>query len=123
MEKYKLSFKESLEKINEDFNLKLGSYNKLPEATYATIQGPKASKNEFSFTEEEFTKEDIRFWKDFGISKKTLHKFGVKKGKILYKNGKLRMKSTISNPMYIYTDYPEGGFKVYRPLSPSKRNK
>lgn len=61
MDKYVLSFKETLEKINKDFNLKLGSYSKLPEAIDSKIKGPNTTPNVFSFAEGDFTEADIQY--------------------------------------------------------------
>ena len=120
---HNLGFKEALERINKDFKLNLGSYEEpssvLGQIAPLDLPDPK----EIKYIKGKFTKEDKAYWRQYGITLSTLEKFKVYKADFIYKDGKLFKRSTVSNPIYIYTDYEDGGFKIYRPHSPSRKNK
>lgn len=124
MIKHNCNFFEALKRINEDFELKLGSGFISTNAPSKPLKPPRKKKEKvFKYTTEEFTKEDLAWWASFGVTKELLNWYGVLKGKTVHLNGILHMRSTKMNPIYIYTDFPEGRIKIYRPMSPAKSNK
>lgn len=62
---------------------------------------------------QEFTKTDINFWKQFGISLDTLKKFKVSSIQYYLCNGIVKAVYKDDNPMYAYQVYDR--FKIYRP--------
>lgn len=85
MEKYNLSYYEALQKINADFNLKLGSatdknYEPVEDYTLYNYEYDKTEKKPcvINIKTKKYTKEDAEFW--FGryrITEKTLNEFDV----------------------------------------------
>lgn len=62
------------------------------------------------------------YFERYGISGKTLEKYNVKLARTIFKNGTLYMRSTASNPVFVY-NFPSKRIKIYRPLSPEKAKK
>jgi 5S rRNA maturation endonuclease (ribonuclease M5) len=112
---YYLTFKESLERIYSDFNLK----NK-----------PLITHKIFDFSEEEqkekkkiqvkirknFLIKELEYWKQYGITKKVLNKYNVYSVSKLFLNKKLIAVSKSWDMIFVY-HFPEtDNIKVYRPL-------
>lgn len=68
---------------------------------------------------------DLSYWNNFHISLKTLNKFNVNvcdRVFIFGKKNPLELKYISSNPIFSYT-FRRDGFKIYRPLNPTKMGK
>lgn len=63
----------------------------------------------------------VEYFKRFHISKEILSQYGVKAAKAIYIDGALSSRSTLTNPIYVYT-YKDK-FKVYRPLTTDREKK
>lgn len=121
-EKYNVSFHEALKIINHDFRLGLDGVAKGEPIRYQKFL--KDFQKEYcnlQFSPRPYEEQDIAYWSDFGISKKTLDFFDVFVGNKLWKNGRLFWVYAKDNPMYIYYFKEEGKLKAYRPYGGKKR--
>lgn len=117
MKKYNLNFWETLKKINEDFDLNLNTH-------YARSRIERDVKDRLQISSQkpliqaitrDFTKNELEYWKAYGISLKTLKHFGVHAAEQVYVNKKLVGRSTEKNPIFVF-EYPNNEVKIYRPL-------
>lgn len=103
--------------INNDFKLNLGGYSAKPTVSTTTpIFEPRIKeKRVISIKSQEFTKEDLEWWEEYGISKETLVKFNVFSVKDLYINKELKRIYTKNYPIYAYYFPRTGNYKIYIP--------
>jgi len=128
---YNCSFREALEYINIDFNLNFTSDIQVSTVIFdREIPTKRAFKKvkEKKIIEVEtqnFTIEDVKFWKSFEISLETLIKYNVRSIKYCWLNYKLFRTYTRSNPIYSFELINEEGEIVYKIYSPyeEKNNK
>lgn len=126
MQKHNIGFWQALEKVNEDFQLRLGTYDPVPAIKAKETRELKRIKQDrptFTWTEREFSQDDLKYWSSQGVTKKQLNKYHVKCIEKVYLNNELMALSTKKNPIYGYY-YPDTEhIKFYRPLSPSRKDK
>lgn len=122
---HQCSFPECLYLINNKLNLSLTDQNinidiKPKELI---INEDSVSKHTIIQIERQmFTLTDYRYWKQYGISLKTLNKYNVVSCKYAWLNGNLSIAYQASNPAYAYKFYDDYvRYKIYRPLSPKKQ--
>ena len=65
---------------------------------------------------------NLDYWATYGISPSTVERYNVTYVKSVYRNNKLYLRSTPSNPVYMYS-FRSGRVKFYRPLSEDKKKK
>lgn len=105
---FNLNFPQTLDKIIEDceeldFN-NVSTLEKTKEITYIYDN---------SFHD---------YYSTIPIRMKTLKFFCVKPVKAVYRDSKLLYRATENNPIFV-TEFPNGNYKFYRPLSPEKSKK
>lgn len=86
-----------------------------PERIVRTKKIPIPKETEIGIVRQPFTQIDIDYWHQFGISQKTLKKYGVESIKYYLCNGVVKGIYKEDQPMYAYKVYNK--FKIYRPLS------
>lgn len=116
MAKESCDFKTALERIAIEFNLKPGSKRKKKH----TILLEEKTKADIKVTWKRFTKEDIKYWSDFGISVELLKKFNVGAVQNVFLNGELVYTYSKEDPCYAYWFNPEE-IKVYWPKRKNQR--
>lgn len=137
---YNISFIESLEKVNEDFNLGLiNKTNKIvlkdklkkikKEVDKEEIEKLLKFEKKFKETENQiliqavtrkWEEEDLKYWRKFGISKETLDKYFVYPANKVFKNKHLIYIYNSKNPCYIYYFPNSKHVKCYLPFNPDK---
>lgn len=119
MNRFGISYKEALERINNDLNLGLGviKTNTPPTRYYSFKKEFKKESSLLQFEVRKFTKADIDYWGSFGISVETLKLYKVYAVSKTWLNKKLFWLNSDSNPIYAY--YFEGSkhCKIYRPFA------
>jgi len=123
---HQCSFTESLYLINKRLELGLVDQNIDIEIKpkELIINEKDVSKSTIIQIEKQiFTLTDYRYWKQYGISIRTLNKYNVKSCRNVWINDKLSMTYSTASPIYAYAftneDYIR--YKVYRPLAPKKQ--
>ena len=123
MEIHKCSYQEALNIIAEDFGyiskaedrpaIKIKVSNiKLEEKTETLIQiKPKA-----------FSEQELKWWKGFGVTEKTLKKYKVFSCDSIFLNGDYFSSSSPRIPMYGYYCGKKNGQELWRIYFPSKRS-
>lgn len=124
--KYSIDFFQVLEKINDDFNLKLGitgidtrintKFKISSKKQHYKSRGPTIITKQ----SREFNDDDILYWKEFGISIETLKKFDVEAISAFWINEELFIAAKHS---YCYNFYWEDGVfrrKIYQPYDKNK---
>lgn len=123
MEIHKCSYQEALNIIAEDFGyiskaedrpaVKIKVSNiKLEEKTETLIQiKPKA-----------FSEQELKWWKGFGVTEKTLKKYKVFSCDSIFLNGDYFSSSSPRIPMYGYYCGKKNGQELWRIYFPSKRS-
>lgn len=86
-----------------------------PERIVRTKKIPIPKETVIGIVRQPFTETDIEYWKQFGISQKTLKKYSVDSIKYYLCNGVVKGIYKEDQPMYAYKVYDK--FKIYRPLS------
>lgn len=80
---------------------------------------PETTPKPFQFTEKPFSIQELKYWKTYGISEKTLLYFGVKSLSIFQsvnsEDRDYELQSTESEPLFAYVG--DGFVKLYRPKS------
>lgn len=124
--KYSINFFQVLEKINTDFNLKLGV---IGVSTFYDTKFTISSKKRVYEKKEakvitrqvrEFNSDDISYWGQFGISIETLKKFDVEAISAFWIDEVLHIAAKYS---YCYNFYWESGVfrrKIYQPYDKNK---
>lgn len=122
---HSLSFRETLELIDVDFNLGLAT----SKSTVAVNKGfktnlsintvetaPRSSK--LGVKRQEFTTTDMEYWGQYGIDKECLQKYNVFSVRFFFVNGIRVSTYSHSNPIYCYIFLKDNKvtYKVYKPL-------
>jgi hypothetical protein len=111
-ERYGYSFREAYFKINTDFNLGLLDEEPTPVKTIASK--PTARKL-IQVVQKRFTKSELAFWEEFGISYETLQLFGVVSVKFVYVNKRLIRTSDKNTFIFAWNFSKTNHIKVYIP--------
>tara|TARA_R110000851_G_scaffold214993_7_gene367697 strand:+ start:1768 stop:2133 length:366 start_codon:yes stop_codon:yes gene_type:complete len=116
MEKFNISFQESLNKIIKDFKIDLTT--KLPASEKQKLDKKfEIKKKKIQAIIQDFSEEELDYWYSFGITKETLERFNVKSAKYIYIDKEMAMRSTDRNPIFVYYFPNSERLKIYRPLT------
>ena len=121
MKKYGCNYHEALEIIAKDFGIIKGSVPKV-----VSIQPIfKEKKNTYiQIQAKSYTKEELVWWKSFGITKNTLIKYRVYSCKTVFLNGNIESVYTPKCPSYAYyfgKDKDRELWKIYYPFRKNYR--
>lgn len=86
MDKYHFNYYEAIDQIAQDFGLSYNSNSNVPIKVVTTKLQPK-EPSIINVEIQEFSKDDLSWWKKFGISKHTLKKYNVFSCKTVFLNG------------------------------------
>lgn len=126
-----MDFNQALNKINSDFNLGLMSTLKVEKSNipladilkeHHAPENVRVSKSQIKVFTKEFTKDDLEYWKQYGITKEELIAEDVFSVKDLYINGHLIIPKTNEEKLrfaYLFKDPDDNTksyIKVYTPL-------
>jgi len=127
---YNESLQQSIRRIDADFGLNLFQCNK-PRITNAEkkklenfekIYLKDRSRNiKIQIVPKEFSEQDLRYWQEFGISKKTLEKYNVFCVKKLFLNGFLIYTYNSEDPCFAYYFEKSKHVKCYFPNRKNQR--
>lgn len=111
-DKYGLSFREAYFRIDEDFGLGLFDGDPVEKLEVESIP---SKRKLIQVVQKRFTKDELKFWKKFGISYETLQLFGVVSVKHVYVDKCLIQTS--SNKQFIFAWFfkKTNHIKVYIP--------
>lgn len=117
-----LSFRQALERINQDLGLGLGTNQAIPVVNQIERVEYQKTPIKYHIEAKPWDESSLSYWKSFGITEKTLKEHDVYNTKNVYKDGKFTSRSTEKNPIFTYI-LPSGNCKHYRPLSRDKSRK
>lgn len=123
MRLYNCNFYKALDIIAKDFNLIDSSevHNKVP-LKVPSLKETESAKIQVQI--KDFTEEELKWWKSFGISVKTLKKFHVFSLKHVFLNGELKFTSSSKCPIYGYYFGKDKNkqelWKIYFPMNKEK---
>ena len=114
---YDISFKDALIMIDSDFNLGLYKstnvkHVKVPKKT--TYQKPEKKKTKFVLKVQDFTADDLAFWKRFGIDEYVLNYYNVVSLKSFYVNDNYIKADKLA---FAYLMENNTQVKIYQPRS------
>lgn len=124
MRLYNVSYYEALSIIARDFGLIEGTlqFSKSGIKFIPEIKETTTSKIQCQI--KEFTKEELEWWKSYGINKKLLKKYHVFSVQHVFLNGVLKFTSSDKNPIYGYyfgkDKNKEEKWKIYFPNNKNK---
>lgn len=126
MEKYKVSYYKALKIIANDFGYiedpKLVRCDKPIEISNVVFNETKNADIRVQI--QDFTKEELKWWLNFGITEKTLKKFKVFSCATVWLNGYVFTKSTSAHPVYgYYRGKDKNGNELWRIYLPNHRSK
>lgn len=99
--------------IAQQLSVKQNTYNEPAVIT------PEATPKPFKYAEKPFSLQELKYWKTYGISEKTLLHFDVKSltgfSSVNKDDNPYKLQATEAEPIFAYTG--EGFVKLYRPRS------
>ena len=125
MKKFGVNYYEALDIIAKDFNLVEGENNntEVQPTIVAPLKETKSSVIQVQI--KDYSDEELEWWKQFGISKKTLKRFHVYSLEHVFVNGELRFTSSKQCPIYGYYFGKDKNsvekWKIYFPLKQEYR--
>ena len=124
MKKFGVNFYEALNIIAKDFGLVEGYNNiKVKPLNVQSLKETESSKIQVQI--KKYTDEELEWWKQFGISIKTLKKFHVFSVEHVFINGELKFTSSKQCPIYGYYFGKDKNriekWKIYFPLKTEYR--
>jgi len=122
MEKYNLSFYQSLAKINKDFQLGLGdTKSKVSSSSIKETPIKITRRKSIQAIPCKWTKEALSYWSSYGITKNILNQYFVYNTKLVYIDQNISQRATLKNPIFTYLYPPSTNIKIYRPLDKEKK--
>lgn len=122
MKMYNVSFYKALDIIAKDFGLIEGSVPKKKIVYVDSLKESETSKIQCQI--KKFTEEELQWWNQFGISKKTLKKYYIYSIQHVFLNGQLKFTSNPKCPIYGYyfgkDKNGEEKWKIYLPFNKNK---
>lgn len=136
---YNITFIESLEMVNEDFNLGLKNKTNVIVVKKSDRNLQKVSDKEvkqlleeqkriketqnqilFQAVTRKWEEKDLLYWSNFGITQKTLERYHVYPALKVFKNKQLTYIHNPDNPCYVYFFPKSKHVKFYLPFSPDR---
>ena len=115
---FTLNYPQALQKIWEDLVAKTNHIKTI----IPIISNDTKKKVSIAIKRKYFTKTDLEYWFQYGITKETLKKFNVTPIDAFWVNDKKsKLTYTKKQPMYAYKSFDK--FKIYRPYSIDKKDK
>ena len=102
MKKYGVDYYEALQIIARDFNIVQGNNNSIKEKPIQVQPLKESETCRIQVQIKNYTEEELDWWKQFGISKRTLKKFHVYSLEHVFINGELKLTSSQKCPIYGY---------------------
>lgn len=122
MKLYSCNYYEALNIIAKEFGLIEGEKSVPTFKIIPEIKETESAK--IQVTIKDYTKEELEWWKQFGISKKTLKKYFIYSLQNVFLNGELRFISSNQCPIYGYyfgkDKNGEEKWKIYFPFNKEK---
>ena len=101
MRLYNVNYFDALRIIAQDFNLIIGDFAKT--SSPKIVQSLKETESsEIQVQIKDFSEEELNWWKEFGISKRTLKKYHVYSIYHVFLNGELKFTSSSKCPIFGY---------------------
>lgn len=123
MRLYNCNYYEALNIIAKDFELIEGEHKVSTFKIVSEIKETNSAKIQVQI--KDYTKEELEWWKEFGISLKTLKRFHVYSLQYVFLNGELKFTSSKQCPIYgYYFGKDKNGdekWKIYFPLKENYR--
>jgi 5S rRNA maturation endonuclease (ribonuclease M5) len=124
MRLYNLTYWEALNKIAADFKL-LDNYKSETQRIEFQPELKETESANIQCKIKDFTEDELKWWNQFGISKKLLKKFHVFSIEHVFLNGELKFTSSSKSPIYGYyfgkDKNKKEQWKIYFPLRTSGR--
>ena len=125
MKKYGVNYYEALQIIAKDFEIIKGNNSNLKEKPIQIQPLKETESARIQVQIKNYTDEELKWWKQFGISVKTLKKFQVFSLEHVFLNGELKFTSSSKCPIYgYYFGKDKNGvekWKIYFPLKTEYR--
>ena len=102
MKKYGVNYYEALQIIAKDFEIIKGNNSNLKEKPIQIQPLKETESAKIQVQIKNYTDEELKWWKQFGISVKTLKKFHVFSLEHVFLNGELKFTSSSKCPIYGY---------------------
>ena len=122
MKKFECNYYEALNIIAKDFNLIEGENNvKVKPLSVHPLKETKSAKIQVQV--KNYSNKELEWWKQFGISVKTLKKFHVFSIENVFLNGELKFTSSEQCPVYgYYFGKDKNGIEKWKIYFPLKEN-
>lgn len=123
MRLFNCNFYEALDIIAKDFGLMKGTHQTLNFKVVPELKETESAKIQVQI--KDYTPEELKWWEQFGISKKYLKKYHVFSIQHVFLNGELKFTSSKQCPIYGYyfgkDKNGEEKWKIYFPLKKEYR--
>lgn len=119
MRLFNCNYYQALDIIAKDFGLIEGDHPKISQIKkVAELKESESSKIQVQI--KDYTENELKWWKSFGISRKTLKKYHVFSLQHVFLNGELKFTSSLQCPIYGYyfgkDKNSEEKWKIYFPM-------
>jgi len=119
MRLFNCNYYQALDIIAKDFGLTEGNHPKISQIKkVAELKESESSKIQVQI--KDYTENELKWWKSFGISRKTLKKYHVFSLQHVFLNGELKFTSSLQCPIYGYyfgkDKNSEEKWKIYFPM-------
>ena len=123
MKLYGQTFHQALMQIVNDFNLDpLNQSNKSQPVQKYTVQVEERRETLIQIKPKAFSEQELKWWKGFGVTEKTLKKYKVFSCDSIFLNGDYFSSSSPRVPIYGYYCGKKNGQELWRIYFPSKRS-
>lgn len=122
---FNIDYYQALQRIAYDFGITaVGiSADQKKRTLPKNIDYKQAREVHLGIKYQDFTTRDIKFWKDFGITTKTLNKYNVYSCTHIFINDKILVVNNLVSPAYAYLESKDGKYtyKIYQPFNKEHR--
>lgn len=123
MKLYNCTYHKALKIIAKDFNLIQSEEQYKPTNRIPVQNKLDTSKKSIIKVEiQDFSKEELKWWENYGITPKILKKFHIFSCKHIFLNGKLFSSSSKNCPIYGYYGGHDKNIELWRIYFPKKKN-
>lgn len=120
MQRYNCSYHEACEQIAKDFNIINSDCENLKPVQVSTTKFKYSGPTKIQITKQDFSKSELEWWKQYGITEAILNKYNVMSCKYVFLNGQLKVQSKEGFPIFGYFMGHKNNTELWRIYFPKR---